>query len=178
MKKKKATAISKEVNYLLKKGEPAPMTQPIEPMLDTLVSEPAGEKGWFYEMKWDGYRAVGYMDNGSVNLLSRNQKSFNEKYYPLYQSLKEWKINVVVDGEIVVVNEHGIPDFSNLQLWRSEADGELLYYLFDILWLDGVSLVNLPIEERKAILRAIVPTDHPFLRISESLKDSGKEAFK
>ena len=75
------------------------------------------------------------------------------------------------------MNEHGIPDFSNLQLWRSEADGRLYYYLFDLLWLEGVSLMGLPLEERRATLKSIVPVDHPFLRVSESLKDEGKEAF-
>ena len=51
-----------------------------------------------------------------------NSKSFNEKFYPVFNALKSWKINVVVDGEIVVVNDKGIPDFSDLQSWRSEAD--------------------------------------------------------
>jgi bifunctional non-homologous end joining protein LigD len=146
-------------------------------MLATLVTEPVEDKGWLYEMKWDGYRAVAYL-NGSVELRSRNNKSFNEKYYPLYASLKAWGIDAVVDGEIVVVNQQGIPDFSNLQLWRSEADGELLYYLFDILWLEGKSLTHLPLEERKEILKAIVPKEHPHFRISESLKDSGAQAFE
>ncbi len=147
-------------------------------MLATLVSEPVSEKGWLYEMKWDGYRVLSYLEKGAVDIRSRNNKSFNEKYYPLYQSLKEWTIDAVIDGEIVVVNEHGIPDFANLQLWRSEADGELYYYLFDLLWLDGVSLLNMPIEQRRAVLKAIVPADHPFVRVSESLKDSGKKAFE
>jgi bifunctional non-homologous end joining protein LigD len=178
MKKRNDLGVSMEIQELIKKGTPSPMPEPIEPMLATLVNEPINESGWFYEMKWDGYRAVAYINKGSVDLLSRNQKSFNQKYYPLYQSLKEWNIQVVLDGEIVVVNEHGIPDFSNLQLWRSEADGQLLYYLFDILWLNGISLINLPIEERRAILKAIVPVDNPHLRVSESLKDSGEEAFK
>ena len=178
MKKRGSKVISKEINALVKKGEPSPMPEAIEPMLATLVSEPVKESGWFYEMKWDGYRAVAYINNSAVDLLSRNKKSFNKKYYPLYESLKEWGIQAVLDGEIVVVNENGVPDFSNLQLWRSEADGQLLYYLFDILWLHGFSLINLPIEDRRAILKSVVPPNHPHLRVSESLKDGGEEAFK
>jgi len=169
--------LPRTIQKLLDRGQEAPMPKSIEPMLATLVNEPVAEEGWLYEMKWDGYRAVAYC-NGSVDLCSRNNKSFNEKFYPLYNSLKEWKVNAVVDGEIVVVNEQGLPDFSQLQLWRSEADGALLFYLFDILWLEGRSLVHLPLEERKEILKAIVPQGHPHFRVSEILKDDGSEAFK
>lgn len=147
-------------------------------MLATLVNEPVKEEGWIYEMKWDGYRAVGYINNGKVDLLSRNNKSFNEKFYPLHEALQQWNINAVVDGEIVVVNEHGVPDFSDLQLWRSEADGQLLYYLFDVLWVEGISVMHLPLEERKQLLHEIFPKQIPHLRISETLKDDGKEAFE
>lgn len=159
------------------RGTAAPMPANIEPMLATLVSEPPAETGWVYEMKWDGYRAVAYLNKGTVQLCSRNNKSFNQKYYPLYESLKAWKLNVVLDGEIVVVNDQGIPDFSNLQLWRSEADGHLLYYIFDILWLDGNDLTGLPLEERKQILKSVIPAGHPHFRLSETLKDNGIEAF-
>ncbi len=145
-------------------------------MLATLVTEPVTGEEWLYEMKWDGYRAIAYV-NKTTELCSRNNKSFNEKFYPLYESLKQLGISVVLDGEIVVVNDEGLPDFSNLQLWRSEADGHLLYYLFDILWLDGISLMHLPLEERRKILRAIVPKDHPHFRLSESLKNGGEKAF-
>lgn len=150
----------------------------IEPMLATLTGEPVDEKGWLYEMKWDGYRAVAYLSDGRVTICSRNNKSFNKKFYPLHQALQNWKINAALDGEIVVLNKQGIPDFSALQQWRSEADGDLLYYLFDILWLEGVSLTELPLEERKAILKNIVPKEHLFIRFSETLKDNGKEAFE
>ncbi|MDB5197555.1 MAG: Bifunctional non-ous end joining protein LigD, partial [Flaviaesturariibacter sp.] len=177
MAKSKGVKLDAKTKKLLIKGEKAAIPQDIEPMLATLVNEPPTEGEWTYEMKWDGYRAVGYLQGGEVNLRSRNNKSFNEKYYPLYESLKQWGINAVVDGELVVVTEGGIPDFALLQAWRSEADGQLLYYLFDILWLDGVSLQQLPLEERRQVLKSIVPKDHPFLRVSEGMQGSGTEAF-
>lgn len=173
-----AAQFSKEAKEILKNGKESSMPQGIEPMLATLVIEPVNDAGWIYEMKWDGYRAVGYINNGGVDLLSRNNKSFNQKFYPLHQSLQQWNINAVVDGEIVVVNEQGVPDFSDLQLWRSEADGQLLYYLFDVLWVEGISVMHLPLEERKQLLHAIFPKHIPHLRISEIVKDSGKEAFE
>src|SRR5687768_6665935 len=141
------------------KGTPAPFPFDLKPMLATLVDKPTDEPGWLYEVKWDGYRAIGYLNNGAVELRSRNNKSFNEKFYPVYEALQHWKINAVVDGEIIVVNEKGISDFGDLQNWRSEADGHLQYYLFDILWLDGMDLTKLPLKERREILRSIAPDD-------------------
>src|SRR5215211_1930458 len=133
---KKKLVLSTEAQTLLRKGKITAMPKDIQPMLATLVTEPVTEDGWVYEMKWDGYRAISYLRNDVVNICSRNNKSFNQKFYPIHEALQQWGINAVVDGEIVVVNEQGVPDFSGLQLWRSEADGQLLYYLFDILWLE------------------------------------------
>jgi bifunctional non-homologous end joining protein LigD len=178
MRKVLPVKLDKTANDILKKGKRSPMPKNIEPMLATLVNEPVKEEGWVYEMKWDGYRAVAYMQNGKVDICSRNNKSFNQKFYPLHEALQQWNINAVIDGEIVVVNEHGVPGFSDLQLWRSEADGQLLYYLFDILWLEGFSVMHLPLEERKQLLKVILPKENPHLRISEILKDDGEEAFE
>lgn len=170
--------LSREAKAILKKGIRSSMPANIEPMLATLVNEVVNEAGWMYEMKWDGYRAVSYMNRRKIDICSRNNKSFNEKFYPIYEALRQWNVNAVIDGEIVVVNEHGVPDFSGLQLWRSEDDGQLLYYLFDILWLEGYSVMHLPLEERKQLLKAVLPKNNAHIRFSETLKDSGEEAFQ
>jgi bifunctional non-homologous end joining protein LigD len=175
--KRKVLSKDAEIKSILKRGEKTPFPANIEPMLATLVAEPVEGADWQYEMKWDGYRAIAYINNGSVDLCSRNNKSFNQKFYPIHQSLSKWGVNVVMDGEVVVLNEHGIPDFSDLQLWRSEADGQLLYYVFDLLWLEGISLMNLPLVERRAVLASIMPTDVPNMRISQSIENKGKEVF-
>lgn len=154
-----------------------PLPRNLSPMLATLVKEPPRQSGWQFEMKWDGYRALAYLDGQSVELRSRNGKSFNEKFYPLTDSLQQWRLPALFDGELVVLNEQGIPDFSALQAWRSEADGALVYYLFDLLWLDGHSLVDLPLRQRQEWLRALVPADHPFLRVSTVIEGDGREAF-
>src|SRR5687768_1229171 len=73
-----------------------------QPMLATLVDAPIDEPGWTYEIKWDGYRAVAFLDKGKADLISRNNKSFNQKFYPVYDALKQWNINAIVDGEIIV----------------------------------------------------------------------------
>jgi bifunctional non-homologous end joining protein LigD len=112
-----------------------------------------------------------------VAIRSRNTKNFNDKFYPLYQALADWNVSAVVDGEIVVINEKGFPDFGALQTWRSEADGQLIYYLFDLLWLDGHNLMNLPLYERRSILQQIVPGNGP-VRLSENFDVSGAELLE
>ncbi len=101
-------------------------------MLAVLVNEPFNKEGWLYEVKWDGYRAIALLKKSGVEIKSRNNKSFSDKFYPVTRALEELKLNAVLDGEIVVTNENGISDFGSLQNWRSEADGELNYYMFDI----------------------------------------------
>lgn len=146
-------------------------------MLATLHSEPPEEAGWLYEIKWDGYRSIAYLNKGAVDIRSRNNKSFNEKFYPVHAALKKWAINAVLDGEIVVVNEEGKPDFGSLQLWRSEADGQLVFYVFDVLWLEGHETMSIPLERRHRLLEAIIPPDNPIIKISEQFTTSGREFF-
>lgn len=159
------------------KGKKAAFPKNIQPMLATLVAEPYDEPGWLYEIKWDGYRALSFLNKGRVKILSRNNKSFNDKFYPIYNTLQQWKINAVVDGEIAVLNDKGISHFGSLQNWRSEADGALIYYLFDILWLNGYDLTVLPLTERRAVLEANMP-DLDNLRMSESFETTATEFLK
>jgi len=160
-------------------GKKAPMPHNLQPMLATLVDEPFDDPGWIYEIKWDGYRAVAYVNkNGDVDIRSRNNKSFNEKFYPIYEGLKKWKIDIVVDGEIIVVNENGISSFSDLQTWRSEADGQLMYYIFDLIWLNGYDVTQLPLTERRELLRSVLPAKENIFLLSENFDTSGTEFFE
>jgi bifunctional non-homologous end joining protein LigD len=152
-----------------------PMPKDLSPMLATLVDQPFDDAGWSYEIKWDGYRALAYCKKGEVELRSRNDKSF-DKYYPVLNALKEWKINALIDGELVVLNDKGESNFNKLQNWRSEADGSLIYYLFDLLWLDGRDLTGLPLSERRNLLQSIVPAEG-IIRYSDSFETSGKKFF-
>ena len=136
-------------------AEKSPMPKRVKPMLATLVNKPFDDPDWIFEVKWDGYRAVAIMKAKSVALQSRNDKSFNEKFYPIYEALVKCNLHAVLDGEIVVINKTGNSDFGALQNWRSEADGELFYYIFDILWLDGYDLKSLSLMERRKILKRL-----------------------
>jgi len=155
-------------------GKKAPFPKTVQSMLATLVDKPFDEDGWLYEVKWDGYRAMALLNKGNVNLISRNNKTFNEKFYPLYDTLKNWKVNAVIDGEIAVLNESGVSNFGSLQNWRSEADGELIYYVFDILWLAGYSLEQLPLWKRRQILKDNLYSDE-MIRFSEAFETSASD---
>jgi bifunctional non-homologous end joining protein LigD len=149
----------------------------IEPMLATLVDEPVEGEDWLYEVKWDGYRAMSYQRKGSVTLRSRNNKDFNKKFYPVHDALRDLNLNAVLDGEIVVINSKGEPDFNALQQWRSEADGQLVYYVFDLLWLEGYSLQSVPLKERRKLLSYLIPQEG-LIRLSENFEVSGNEFFR
>ena len=90
----------------------------LRPMLAKL-SHPFDSAEFHYEIKWDGYRAVGLLNKGKVELISRNNKSFAEKFYPVTAALKKWKVDAIVDGEVVVLNNKGIASFGSLQNWMS-----------------------------------------------------------
>ncbi|MEP7106472.1 MAG: DNA ligase D [Ferruginibacter sp.] len=171
------TKTTTNITALLKKAPKSKIPRGIKPMLSTLVDQPFEDPEWLFEVKWDGYRALSFINNGKVEILSRNNKSFDEKFYPVHQELLKWKINAVVDGEILVLNEKGISNFGGLQNWRSEADGELVYYIFDLLWHDGKNLMGLPLVERQAILKEILPIDDDRIRLSQVFDSSGLEFF-
>jgi bifunctional non-homologous end joining protein LigD len=158
-------------------GKRAAFPGDLTPMFATLVDKPFDEEGWVYEIKWDGYRALAYCKEDKVHIRSRNNKIFEERFYPLHKALQELGINAVLDGEIIVVGEKGESRFGDLQNWRSEADGNLMYYVFDLLWHDGYSLMHLPLSERRARMEEIVP-DHPMIRVSQAFKTSGIEFFE
>ena len=161
----------------LEKAKKAPFPKAVPPMLATLVDEPFDDPEWEYEVKWDGYRAVAFRKGKLSALKSRNDKSFADKFYPVFEAISAWEINAVVDGEIVAVTEDGVSNFNKLQNWRSEADGELLYYVFDILWYEGRDLMPLPLAERKAILHGLVPPEG-IIRSGYSVDAEGTAFFE
>jgi len=177
--KVKPTERSSVVKALLKKGMKSKIPIGMKPMLATLVDEPFDDPDWIYEVKWDGYRALGFcLKNGDVQLLSRNNKQFNEQFYPIFQQLQGWKLDVVVDGEILVINDKGLVNFGALQNWRSEADGDLVYYVFDLIWYEGRDLTELPLSERQKILAEVLPQDDDLIRLSQVFPANGTEFFK
>jgi bifunctional non-homologous end joining protein LigD len=150
----------------------------LSPMLATLTTEPFNNEDWIFEIKWDGYRAIAYNNNGSVDLKSRENQNYVKDYPPVVSAIKDWNINVVVDGEIVVLDEEGKPDFNGLQGWKRHRDESVIfYYVFDLLWLDGYDLRELPLIERKNLLKQIVP-ENSLIKYSDYIEEHGRELFQ
>jgi bifunctional non-homologous end joining protein LigD len=169
---------AKPVKKQGEKGSESEIPRGMKPMLATLVDEPFDDPDWQYEVKWDGYRALAFLNEGEVELVSRNNKSFNEKFYPIYELLKTFQMDAVFDGEILVLNDKGISNFGDLQNWRSEADGELVYYVFDLIWYDGKDLKELPLHERQEILEKVLPQDDDRVRLSKVFNTNGIEFYR
>lgn len=159
------------------KDEPkTSMPTDLKPTLASIAEDSFNHKDWVFEIKWDGYRSLAYLKDGSVELRSRNNNSFNNKYAPVYNALKKWPINAVVDGEVVVLNDDGKSDFKALQEWQFHQRGEMCYYVFDLLWFEGISLTHLPLCERKNILKQLMP-DNGLIRYSESIDEFGSDFY-
>ena len=151
----------------------------IKPMLATLVDEPFDRAGWLFEIKWDGYRALARLHGGAVLLYSRNGKVLNQRFPPIAESLKRLPFNAVFDGEVVVVDENGRSDFQLLQNYMRSGEGNLVYYVFDVLHFRGHDLTGLPLSRRKSILARIMPDPPlPHIRISEHMEEKGTSLFQ
>jgi bifunctional non-homologous end joining protein LigD len=131
-------------------------------MLATLASKPFSDPDWLYEVKWDGYRVEAVIRDGKAKLWTRNLKDA-ETYFPGFLTPPTWidAREAIVDGEVVAVDEDGRPDFSLLQERISEARAGrpasgLVYQVFDLLHFDGKSLLKVPLEDRKRLLRSIL----------------------
>lgn len=157
------------LDELKKQGIKKAMPQSVKPMLCTLTKEVVPDDDYLYEVKWDGYRIISYIKGGKVRMDSRSALDYTKKYPPVAKALKELGLDAVLDGEVVVFNEEGKPDFDALQIFNGH-DTPINYCIFDILWLDGYSLMGLPLTDRKAILKELVEGNE-VLRFSESFDD-------
>ena len=154
-----------------------PMPQDLKPMLAGVTAEAFDDENWQFELKWDGYRALSYLNGSNVELRSRNNLSFDKKYKEITVALQQWNMHAVIDGEIVVLNEEGHPDFEALQKWILAPNGNLVYFVFDVIWLDGYDLMQQPLGERREILKAIMP-DCSIIRYSDSIDHTGIDFFQ
>jgi bifunctional non-homologous end joining protein LigD len=149
----------------------------LRPMLATLVDEPFTDSEWQFELKLDGYRTLAYLNNGEVDLRSRKNNSFNKQFDTIQKALMEWNINAVIDGEVVVLNEEGRPDFNKIQLWDTQREGNLVYYIFDLLWIDGLNMMNEPLYLRREILKQLM-LESGIIRYSDHIDDIGNDFFE
>jgi bifunctional non-homologous end joining protein LigD len=148
------------------------MPRVIKPMLAAVAKEPFDHPDWIFEVKWDGYRAIAELGDNAVSLYSRNGILFDKKFFPIVKSLRTFGFDAVLDGEIVVVDDQGRPDFQMLQHYQGSGRGHLLYYIFDLLYFRGHDLTNQPLLRRKELLKKFLPSTSR-IRFSDHVRKEG-----
>ena len=152
------------------------LTTFIKPMLAHIHEKPFDDPDWIFEVKWDGYRAVAEVNGEEIKLYSRNGLSFLRLYPTVAEELKKIKDDVILDGEIIVLNEKNKPDFQKLQQYDHHPSLRILYYVFDCLEYKGKSLMNLPLIERKKVAEKVLVKSN-IIKYSDHVLQSGVEFF-
>ena len=164
-----------------------PMPVAIHAMLAESIDMPFDGGDWLFEIKWDGYRAIAFIEDGKVRLVSRNQNDLT----PRYPELKDMAQSVhaktaILDGEVVALDEEGRSSFSLMQQRTgfrpggkrgvANADVPVLYYAFDLLYLDGYDWRRVPLQQRKAKLASLL-VQGDAVRYSDHYEAHGKALF-
>ncbi|MCK8686338.1 DNA ligase D [Pseudomonas umsongensis] len=161
---------SKQKSVPLTGARKARLPDQIKPELATLVEKAPGGQ-WSYEVKFDGYRIMARIDHDEVKLFTRNGHDWTHKLPDQAKALAALGLESAwLDGEMVVTDEQGVPDFQALQnAFKAGRSGNILYYLFDLPYLNGVDLREVPVEERRAALSTVLKTSKdPLLRFSDA----------
>ena len=167
----------KEQNWLIvrKREDSAPPSDKVSlgrryrPMLATLEkSVPQGD-GWVFEVKWDGYRALAYLRGGDVKLLSRRDNDLTGRFQNVAKEIAKAvkSPDAVLDGEVCALDDEGRASFSAMQ----QGGAPLVYYVFDLLDLEGEPLIDLPLEERRRRLTKLLDGRNRTVRLSETFED-------
>ncbi|WP_223601483.1 DNA ligase D [Chryseobacterium sp. GVT01B] len=145
-------------------------------MLAKLSEEAFNDKDWIFEIKWDGYRAIADLSNDVPLFYSRNGISFLSKFEKIALEFEKQKHHMLLDGEVVAYDEQGKPNFQFLQQIGDNPDAALVYHIFDLLWLNGHSTEELPLIQRKELLKeALTETDH--IKYCDHIPEKGIEFF-
>ena len=156
-------------------------------MLATAIEKPFDNPDWLFEIKWDGYRAIAFIDDGRVRLVSRNQNDLSAQY-PELATLPQFvkARRAILDGEIVALDDQGRPSFSLMQQRTGFRPGKsrlgregvpVIYYTFDLLYLDDLDLRRVPLEQRKQLLEERIINGNA-LRFSDHYPEKGIALFE
>jgi len=157
-------------------------------MLAESIDDPFDSDDWLFEIKWDGYRAIAFIEDGKVRLVSRNQNELTARYPELKDMAAFVKAKTaILDGEVVALDSDGRASFSLMQQRTgfrpggrkavADADVVVLYYAFDLLYLDGYDWRRVSLEERKKKLQSILQSGDA-LRYSDHYEAQGKALFE
>ncbi len=164
----------------------APMPADVEPMLATLIEKPFSDPAWIFELKWDGMRILARISRGRCELRSRRGRVVTAQFPELAELPARFAAEeFIVDGEAVVLDEQGRPDFGLMQQRMASAhpsrtlldQAPVTYYAFDLLYCEGYDLCGVPLIERKEYLRRILSAQPP-VRYSDHIAGEGEELFR
>ena len=183
----KSSASSASSAVVVSEPVKRPMPTTIHPMLAESIEDPFDSEDWLFEIKWDGYRAIAFIENGKARLVSRNQNELTARYPELKDMPAFVKAKTaILDGEVVALDADGRASFSLMQQRTgfrpggrkavANADVVVLYYAFDLLYLDGYDWRRVPLEERKKKLLSILESGDS-LRYSDHYEAQGKALF-
>ncbi len=163
-----------------KLGKKAKMPGIIKPMLATLAGAAFDNEDWIFEIKFDGFRAIADIrKNKKTKLYSRNNISFNDLFAPIVEAGNQLGRDAVLDGEVVVLNKKGISEFQLLQNYQNTGKGSLTYFVFDILYLDGRDLRDVPLIDRKLLLKELSQgLGSRDIKYSDHIPGKGKKFFE
>jgi bifunctional non-homologous end joining protein LigD len=142
----------------LDNAKKAPLPETLTPQLAVLVDSIPEHGDWIYELKFDGYRILARVDNGKVSLLTRDNKDWTAKLPLQAAAIKDLGLkSALLDGEIVVLDKHGVPSFQLLQnAFKEKSPAQVIFFLFDLPYLNGYDLCNAPLVERRALLERLL----------------------
>jgi bifunctional non-homologous end joining protein LigD len=158
----------------IKKGRKEKMPATVSPMLATLTKDVTDEPKYIHEIKFDGYRIIATKNKTSTRLYSRSGLDYTSKYKPVVDALQQLPHSMVLDGEVCALDAEGKPNFDLVQ--KTPAGTPIVYYAFDLLWMDGYNMMDLPLLERKQLLHDVLD-DNDVLRYSEHFED-GQALYK
>lgn len=139
-------------------------------VMEPTSAPPFSRPGWVFEFKYDGYRVLAARDR----LLSRNGKDATDWYPGILRALANLRGEFVIDGEVCMLDDRGVPDFERMR----GARAGVTYFAFDLLFAGGRDLRGLPLLERKARLLKLLPADNPVVRYVNYLETQGATMFE
>jgi bifunctional non-homologous end joining protein LigD len=191
-----SSAPAAEAAIDLARATEAPMPDFIPPMKATAGDKPFSDDDWLYELKLDGYRVEAVIEDGRTRIWTRNRQDASRYFPDLAGARPTWirAESAIVDGEVVALNAEGKPEFGLLQdragMGRfggrpagdgaqrpRGADAPIVYFAFDLLYHDGRLLLDVPLEQRKRLLRSLL-RDHPIVRFGSHVEADGEEFYE
>ncbi len=171
-----------------KKTVPATLSEPmprrVDPCVATLVDKPPTGPEWAFEVKWDGYRLAVHVEPGEVRAITRGGYDWSKKFGSIVAEARELgHATMIIDGEAVVLDDQGRSDFGLLQRAVGRRPSlhdaaEIIFFAFDLLYLDGQDLRMMPLAERRRLLEPIVSERTGAIRFSEEVHADGAEFFQ